>query len=76
MRNGYIYCVSSPSNNDRCKVGETLKGIDHIDNVHQNQTERGQNNDQLDDSNQYDDNDEELALLQTTLLYNDIMVKQ
>jgi hypothetical protein len=46
------------------------------DNVQQNQTEHGQSNDQIDDSNQYDDNDEELALLQTTLLYNDIMLKQ
>lgn len=29
MSNGYIYCVSTPANNDRCKVGETLKGIEH-----------------------------------------------
>jgi len=28
MSNGYIYCVSTPANNDRCKVGETLKGIE------------------------------------------------
>jgi hypothetical protein len=28
MNNGYIYCVSTPSNNDRCKVGETLSGIE------------------------------------------------
>ena len=29
MSNGYIYCVSTPSNTDRCKVGETLIGIEH-----------------------------------------------
>ena len=29
MSNGYIYCVSTPANNDRCKVGETLKGIEY-----------------------------------------------
>lgn len=29
MSNGYIYCVSTPANNDRCKVGETLRGIVH-----------------------------------------------
>ena len=28
MNNGYIYCVSTPANTDRCKVGETLKGIE------------------------------------------------
>jgi len=27
MSKGYIYCVSTPANVDRCKVGETLKGI-------------------------------------------------
>jgi len=29
MSNGYIYCVSTPANNDRCKVGETLTGVEH-----------------------------------------------
>jgi len=29
MSKGYIYCVSTPANNDRCKVGETLAGIEH-----------------------------------------------
>lgn len=28
MSIGYIYCVSTPSNNDRCKVGQTLRGIE------------------------------------------------
>jgi len=28
MSKGYIYCVSTPANNDRCKVGETLRGIE------------------------------------------------
>ena len=28
MSTGYIYCVSTPANTDRCKVGETLKGIE------------------------------------------------
>ena len=35
------------------------------DNVQQNQTEPGQNNNQVDDSNQHDVNDEESVLLQT-----------
>jgi hypothetical protein len=29
MNIGYIYCVSTPANTDRCKVGETLKGIEN-----------------------------------------------